>query len=104
MLIKLNYEMALSQARQLNNAASGCKEKVAYVQKQIEQIQQNWTGEAAEAMIEKLRTWIKETSQTAETLDKLAVRVKKKADYLKAVDEQGGSFGGGNAGGGGGAW
>lgn len=104
MLIKLNYERALSQAKQLNTAASECREAIASVQNQIAQIQQSWAGEAAEAMIEKLRAWIKETSQTAEKLDNLAARVKKKADYLKAVDEKDGSFGGGSGGGGGRSW
>lgn len=101
MLTKLNYELAISQAKKLESAASECREMIATVQKQIAAIQQSWTGEAADAMVEKLHAWVKDTTQSANTLDSLAARVKQKADLLRAIDEGNGSaFGSGSGGGG----
>lgn len=88
MLTRLNYELALSQAKQLDSASTECTEAVNEVNRQIALIQENWTGEAATAMVDKLSAWVKETTTMAETLTTLAKRVKQKADLLIAIDEK----------------
>lgn len=86
-VIELNYDLAISQAGKLENTANECKEMVSVVKRQILELKNDWSGEAAVAMLEKLEQWNLETERLSTQLQNQAVQIRKKAAALKAVDD-----------------
>ncbi len=102
-LIKLNYDLAIIQAKELAKAASECRELATSLKEQIEKVQFCWSGEASNAYIEKVLLWKKQIESEADMLETLSQKVRSKAETLRSIDEDAHFLSGGTgyAGGGG---
>lgn len=87
-VISLNYDRAIEQVDQLKKAADKCTEQAAMIQKQIDAIQANWTGDTGNILVQRLSEWKSQVSSEANNLYGLATRVQNKATLLKNIDEK----------------
>ena len=86
-LISIDYYNAVRQAKKLQNAAEQCDDAVNAANKVCSEIEQNWSGEAAEAFKLKINEWKKENIQIAEELRDVAQLIKMVAKQIKEADE-----------------
>ena len=87
-VIKLNYDLAIAQAMELEKISRESREAAAKIRVQRDTIADYWTGLAANAAFEEFSELLKQVEGIAEACAIAAKEIRMKADYLRAVDEE----------------
>ena len=85
--IKLDYDIAVTQAEEIRKAGNSCIEVADDLSKQIAAINEGWDGGTSDALIDKLTEMQKKYREIGNNLKKYANEIKGKAAELRAIDE-----------------
>lgn len=85
--LKLDYDIAVSQAEEIRKAGNTCNEVADEISKQIAAIQESWEGDSSAALITKLTEMQKKYNTLGTNLNKYATDIKSKAAQLRTIDE-----------------
>lgn len=86
-MISINYEDAMRQARKLKTAANECEDAERAANNAYSQVCESWSGEAADAFKMKLEEWKRENSRLKEDIREVAELIEIVARRIKEADE-----------------
>lgn len=86
--IRVDYDNARTQAKQLQSAAVKCDEIVRQLRLSAKGVSYFWEGAAAEAFQEAMNKRIVEVREIGERAEALAVQIRRITDDLEEVEQQ----------------
>lgn len=86
-LISVNYVDALAQVKKLQIAAEKCEDAERAANKAYSEVNDNWSGEAAEAFKIKIEEWKAENNRLKAEIRDVAQLIKMVAKKIKEADE-----------------
>ena len=108
-LIRIDYENARAQARQLEQSEQQCSQIAQSIQALRQQLAGVWAGEAADTYDQAAERRLREIRKIQDELSRLAHTIRKAADEFEAAEARAkasmsAAGGTGSGGGGGGEW
>lgn len=102
--IRVNYANARAQARKLQKVSSDCDEVVRNLKRALQEVNDCWEGQAADAFCLVLQQRINEVRTIGDEAERLAAQIRRVADEFEAAERrikaaaEAGSGGGGGGG------
>ena len=85
--VSIEYNQMMDQAQRLEDAADQCSEAAAKIRSKTADMLDNWQGDAATAMFQKLVDILKESNAIQQELRTAAAQLRRKAEAIKSVDD-----------------
>ena len=86
--ISIDYDNAFYQAKQLETVTEECERICREMTKQIETLNQVWDGDASNAMISRLYTYIERNRNLQAIIRQTANEIRQVTNIIKSADEE----------------